>query len=330
MALAMTARITFLETDNRKHVVISKPNAVNIESGWKMLTDRATIVLPRNIPYFSKHKPYFNKHKVNEVFKKGDPVVIELGYNGFNYVEFIGYISRVSADIPIKIECEDEMYQLKKIPVNISLQKTSLKQLLETIAPGYDIDALEVEIGAQRFPKTTVAKVLDYLQKDYSLFSYMKGKQLVCGKIYADDSDQEPIRLHLEKNVVSNELNYKNKEDVIIRINAVSTLPNGTKIEVFVGDEDGEERQLSYYGIEIEAELEKLAKEDLKKYKVDGFDGSIKMFGYPKVDHGQKVELTSNLYPDRNGIYYVERTQIDFDDSPQFRRTIQLGDKVTA
>ncbi|PCI11865.1 MAG: hypothetical protein COB73_00740 [Flavobacteriaceae bacterium] len=321
MILAMVARITFLATDNREEIVIRKPNAVKIESSWKMLTDRASIVLPRNVPYFEKHK-------IKDVFRKGDPVLIELGYNGFLNVEFEGYITRVSANIPITIECEDEMYQLKKILVNLSLPKTSLKALLQQIIPGYDIDALEVEIGAQRFPKTTVAKVLDYLQKDYSLYSYMKGKQIVCGKIYADNSDDEVVKIHLEKNVVSNELNYKHKEDVIIRITAVSTLPDGRKIEVTVGDEDGEERQLSYYGIEIEAELETIAKEDLKKYKVDGFDGSIKLFGDPVIKHGQKVELKSDLYPDRNGTYYVERTKVDFNDTPQFRRTIQLGDKA--
>lgn len=319
----MVSKITFPQTENRGELILKKVNAVHIESGWKMLTDTATITIPRNVPYF-------NKHKVKETFRKGDPVKIELGYNGNLVTEFEGYISHVSADIPIVIKCEDEMYQLKKLPVNISLPATSLKKLLQTILPGYEIDALEVEIGPQRFPKTTVAKVLEKLKDDYSLYSYMKGKQLVCGKIYADDSALAPIKLHLEKNVVNNDLNYKNKEDVLIRINAVSTLKNGDKIEVKVGDESGEERQLSYYGIEIKAELTKLANEDLKKYKVDGFTGSVTCYGIPHIIHGNKVELKSSLYPDRDGTYYVEETVIDFNDSPEYRRKIQLGDKVTA
>lgn len=319
----MVAKITFPETETRKEIIIKKVNSVHIESGWKRLTDTATIIIARNVGYF-------DKHKVKETFKSGDPVKIELGYNGNLVVEFEGYISHVSADIPIVIKCEDEMYKLKKIPVNISMGSTSLKKLLEAIIPGYEIDALEVEIGAQRHPKTTVAKVLEKLKDDYSLYSYMKGKQLVVGKIYADDSELVPINLFLEKNVVNNDLNYKNKEDVIIRINAVSTLKNGSKIEVTVGDEAGEERQLTYYGIEIKAELTKLANEDLKKYKIDGFTGSVTAYGIPKIDHGNKIQLVSGLYPDRNGLYYVEETIIDFTDTAEYRRKILLGDKVTA
>jgi hypothetical protein len=321
MVLAMVSIITFPETDTRKEIVIKKINSVHIESGWKRLTDTAIITLPRNVNYF-------DKHKVRETFKKGDAVKIELGYNGNLVTEFEGYITHVSADIPIVIKCEDEMYLLKKQAVNVSLPNASLEELLVTILPGYDIDALEVEIGAQRFPKTTVAKVLENLKDDYSLYSYMKGSQLVCGKVYADDSGLEPIKLHIEKNVVNNDLNYKNKEDVIIRINAVSTLKNGDKIEVTVGDETGEERQLTYYGIEIKAELTKLANEDLKKYKVEGFTGSITCFGTPVINHGNKVDLISDLYPDRNGLYYVEETIIDFSESG-FRRKVQLGEKVT-
>lgn len=318
----MVAKITFAKSDFRDEIIIKKINSVKIESSWKMLTDKATIILPRKVKYF-------DKYNVKQVFKKGDTVKIEIGYNGNLVKEFEGYITRVSADIPIKIECEDEMYQLKKLPVNISLKNTSLQNLMSKILPGYSVDTLEVNIGSQRHVKSTVAKVLKYLQEEFSLYSYIKGKQLVVGKVYADDSNIKPIRLHLEKNVVNNELNYKNKEDVIIKIKAISTLKNGNKIEVEVGDKDGEERQLTYYNIEIKAELEKLAKEDLKKYKVDGFDGSIKLFGVPIIRHGYKVELKSDLYPDRNGTYYVERTIINFDDTPQFRRTIQLGDKVT-
>ena len=158
----MTAKITFAKTDTRKEIVIKKINSVKIESSWKMLTDKATIILPRNVKFF-------NKNNIKAVFKKGDKVKIELGYNGNLVTEFEGYITKVSADIPIKVECEDEMYQLKKLPVNISLKKTSLKNLISKIVPGYSVDALEVEIGSQRHPKTTVAKVLKYLQEEYSL-----------------------------------------------------------------------------------------------------------------------------------------------------------------
>ena len=323
MTLAMVAKITFAKAHGRAEIVVRKPNAVKIDSSWKMLTDTASIILPRNVSYF-------DKHQIRDVFKNGDPVLIELGYNG-NYVkEFSGYITRVSAGIPIVIECEDEMYKLKRIPVNISLRKTTLPKLLKQIVPGYEINALEIEMGAQRFSNVTVSAVLEYLKQDYALYSYMKNGVLLVGKIYQDDSNDDNIELHLEKNVVDNALNYKNEEDVIIKIKAISTLFTGDKIEVTVGDDDGEIRQLSYYGIKLKEELKKLAEADLKKYKVDGYDGSVETFGIPFIKHGDKINLKSDLYPDRSGLYYVEKVQTIFDDSPQYHRTVTLGEKVTA
>ena len=329
MVLAMVCKITFPATENRSEMVLKKINSAHIESGWKRLTDTAIITIPRKAVYLESGKKRITFYEVKNTFKKGDPVIIELGYNGNLVKEFQGYITHVSADIPIKIKCEDEMYQLKKLPVNASFRKTDLQGLLNKIAPGYSVDALEVQLGSLRFAKTTVAKVLKYLKDEYSLYSYMKEKQLVCGKVYADNSNDAIVKLNLEQNVVNNQLNYKDKEDVLIRINAVSTLPNGSKIEVTVGDQTGEERQLTYYGIELQAELKKLATEDLKKYKVDGFTGGIKCFGIPVIIHGNKVQLESKQYPDRNGLYYVEETIINFDSSG-LRREVRLGNKVTA
>lgn len=328
MVKVMVARITFHASRGRAEIVLKKPTSVTIESSWKMLTDTASITMPRNV-YMDNQKGY-EKLKIRDILSAGDPLTIELGYNGVYVKEFSGYITRVSADVPIEIACEDEMYVLKSIPVNASFRSISLQKMLETILPGRDIDALEVNIGSVRFVKTTVAKVLEFLKDEYSLFSYMKGKQLVVGKVYADDSETAVThKVTLERDVVSHSLNYRKREDIRIRIKAISTLPNGTKLDVTVGDEDGEERQLSYFGIEVKAELEKLALEDLKKYKVDGFDGNIDTYGLPLVQHGDKVELVSTQYPDRSAIYFVERTKVTFDDAPQYRRSIQLGDKAT-
>lgn len=325
----MVCRITFPETESRPELVLRNINGVHIESGWKRLTDTAELVLPRKAIYLEQGKTRVNFYEIKQYFKKGDPVIIELGYNG-NYVqEFAGYITHVSADIPVKIKMEDEMYRVKKLPVNISFPKTSLKNLIQKIAPGYEIDVLEIQLGALKFAKTTAAKVLEYLKDEYSLYSYFDGKKLLVGKVYADDSDLAPVDLDLEKNVVNNNLNYKNKDDVLIRINAVSTLSSGSKIEVTIGDENGEERQLTYYNITLKAELTKLANEDFKKYKVDGFTGAITAFGIPFFKHGMKANLNSDLYPDRKGLYYIEETIVDWSESG-YRRKGQLGEKVTA
>ncbi|KAB8153425.1 hypothetical protein EZY14_009335 [Kordia sp. TARA_039_SRF] len=330
MVFIIISKITFPKTEHRNAIEIRKPNAISINKGWKMLTDTAEIKLPRNVNYF-------NKFDVNKVFRVGDPVIIELGYHPTLVREFEGYITSVSADTPIIIKCEDEMYKLKKLPVNIVTKTMKLEKLLQKIAPKYQIDALDVEIAPQRFPRTTVAKVLEFLKQEYSLYSYMKGGTLVCGKIYTDDSDIDVVDIDLEKTVVANQLVYKNNEDISIQIIAVSTLRNGGKIEVKVGDEDGEQRELPYYGITSKEALKKIALEDLKKFKIDGWSGSLTTYGliltnngFVSFDHGAKLRLLSRQYPDRNGINYVESVKIDLSDAPSLRRTAQLGDKASA
>lgn len=319
----LCAHITFAASRTRAELVLRKPSSVLINKSWKLLTDSAVIVIPRNVADF-------DNQKVNEVFRAGDPVEIKLGYNGDFYKEFTGYITRVSADAPITIYCEDEMWKLKQIPVHISLAKTSLQNLLFNIVQDYEVDALEVEIGKVRYANSTVARVLDDLKRTFGLYSYIRDTTLVVGKIYADDTSVVPVKLHLEKNVHGNgnNLEYRNADDLLIKVKAVSTQPDGKKISVEVGDEGGETRQLSYYNITEEAELKKLAQEDLRKFKVDGYRGTLTTFGWPPVEHGYKAEVKSELYPDRNGLYYVETVAVQFGQSYQYKRVLTLGDKA--
>lgn len=322
MTLAMNARITLPEFDGRRELIINKVTAISVETGFKKLTDKATVTLPRNVKFF-------DKNKVRDIFRRGAPIKIEFGYNGNYVTEFEGYITQVSAGIPIVLTCEDEMWKLKQLPVNVSYKTVTLQKLLEDIAIGYDIDALEgVEIGGVRFAQSKVALVLDKLSKDpYKLYSYMKGKQLVCGKYYADDTEEETVDFHLERNAVSNDLNYRNAEDIIIKIKGVSVLKNGTKVLAEVGDEGGDEYQLTYYNIEAKSEILRLLQKDFETKKRGGFDGSFEAFGRPSVRHGLKVNLTSDLYAERSGRYYIEAVKKTFENS-KIRQTITLGGAV--
>jgi hypothetical protein len=66
---------------------------------------------------------------------------------------------------------------------------------------------------------------------------------------------------------------------------------------------------------------------DYEKYKQDRFDGSFTAFGIPSVKHGQKANLTSTLYEDRNGLYYIEGVTKTFN-RDGIRQVIKLGEKT--
>lgn len=318
----MNARITLPAFEGRRELIIHQVSAITTETSFKQLTDRATVTLPRNVKFF-------DKYKVREIFRRGTPIKIEFGYNGDYVTEFEGYITQVSAGIPIVITCEDEMWKLKQLPVNVSFKNVTLQKLLETIAPNYDVDALEgVELGGVRYANSTVALVLDKLSKDpYNLYSYMKGKQLVCGKYYADDTEEDVVNFHLERNAVSNDLNYRNEEDIILKIKGVSVLKNGSKVEAEIGEDGGDRYQLTYYNIEAKAEVLRLLEKDYEVKKRGGFDGSFTAFGVPSVRHGLKVNITSELYEDRSGVYYIEAVNKTFDKA-KIRQEITLGGAV--
>ncbi|MFN8238639.1 MAG: hypothetical protein U0T77_10765 [Chitinophagales bacterium] len=318
MLLAMCCHIIFSRTDTRPELNLYKVSSVNIESSWKNLTDKCTIKLPRKLKDF-------DKYKVREVFKRGDAVTVYLGYNGKLVKEFAGYITSVSADVPVVITCEDEMYKLKSVNVNFSNNNCYLPDLIKTIAPGYQYDVAEYNIGSVRFPKTTVAQVLQKLKNDYGLYSYFQNGKLTVGKIYSDQ--QKQVDINLEK-IVSNNLNYKTKDDKRIKLTATSTKIKGDKIEVTIGDADGEERQLTYFNITSESDLKKLAQKDYDKYMADGFDGDIETFGLPFIQHGDKLNITSNIYSDRNGLYYCDGVTTNWQKST-YRRKSVVGQKVT-
>ena len=128
MVLAMNCKITFPPTERHKETfVLKKVISVNIESSWKYLTDKATIELPRkSIPLFAENnRTNYYSHK--EYIKQGDPIKIELGYNGNLEQEFVGYITQIMDGIPVIMKLEDEMYQLKKQAVNIALSNRCVR-----------------------------------------------------------------------------------------------------------------------------------------------------------------------------------------------------------
>lgn len=98
---------------------------INIESGYDMFTDTATILMPKTVVesqlnnslgiQIARRLPIDLKPKgVHEFFKQDSYIEIFLGYDGNFKPAFRGYITSVKGDAPVCIKCEDFMYVLKK------------------------------------------------------------------------------------------------------------------------------------------------------------------------------------------------------------------------
>ena len=318
----MNVKVVFKATPNHKEFFIRRISEVEIETSWKMICSTAQVVLPRNIKDF-------NQNKVKDWFKRGDKVEIYLCY-GLDedlILEFSGYITQVSADYPITIKLEDEMWRLKQIPVNFSSKNEKLKSFVQKYVTDYPIliDA-EVPLGAVNIKNKTLGEVFKKFQEDLSLYSFIRNGKLVVAKPYSDVTDKIPV-FDLERNCVSNDLNYLSKEERTVKVVAESVqnfAKTKKKLKFELGDPDPKttiNKTLSVTTLnDLQAEVRRIY--DL--YKKEGFDGSFTTFGIPSVQHGQKVKITSSLYNDREGIYYIDSIKKKFS-RDGYRQEIELG-----
>jgi hypothetical protein len=319
-----------------KNLVITRVNHVEVESSWKTLTDTAKIMMPRNIRILNGD--------INTIIKRGSTVSIRAGYNGVMNQEFVGYVSRLDTKIPFTIFCEDQMWQLKQTSFTGSFKNVALKDLITFIYPG-QAKVIDLKLPAYRIDRATAAKVLSSIKEQYGLISYFQDQVLNVGFAY-DLSAKTEVIYHFQRNVPAdgNELVYKVPEDYKVRVKGISMLPGGKTLEFTATDAGGEEYNTSngkakgkFDGDEIvlrwynqtEEQLERLVNDQIKKYKIGGYQGTLKAFGAPYSRHGDIAHLVNRLYPETEGKYFIDKTTMHYDNDG-YRRTIEIGRKVAA
>ena len=317
MTLAISVEITFYPKSG-KPFQVHKISAIEIESSWKMLTDTASVILPRNVGDFDKQKVY-------ELFSVGDKAVIKMGYNGQLVKEFEGYITQVSADFPIKLELSDAMWKLRQIPVNYVSANMDVKQFLTKFVTDFPIDTDTISLGAVRFSQTTLGAVLDEWQKNYSIYSFIRNGKLTVAKPYSEvKNESDTYVFDLERNCTENNLKYLSREERTVKIIGTSSFGKGKRLKAEFGDENPKNTINMSWRVSSQKELEKEVKRLYELSKREGFEGSFTTYGTPSIQHGEKVKITSSLYPDRYGTYYVDRVRKTLENA-QYRQEIEIN-----
>ena len=121
----MTANVT---VDGFKPFKVS---SINWTRSVDNIVDNASFVLPALCILVDKKKSYSNV-TTGLLFKEGNRVTIEAGYDGKNKIQFLGYISRVNLGYPIVVELENAGYLLKQKVKNWNFKRTTLKAVLKT------------------------------------------------------------------------------------------------------------------------------------------------------------------------------------------------------
>ncbi len=311
----LNSRITI---DGR--VIENLVSSVSVNSTWKQITQMATIKIPRY--------PSLLNNRVTV----GDVVKIELGYDDDMRTEFEGYISSRSFNSPLEFECEDAMWLLKQRTVSKYYASVKLKDLISELVPGADLEGVQdITLSPLRLDRVSVAAALQKLKDEFGIVCYYRSNRLIAGLAYSETGLGE-VTFDFQKNVPQNEckLEWKEEQDVKIKVKAISVKPDNTRIELDLGDTTGDANQttLHFYNLTSE-ELRKQGEDAISKLKYTGYRGTLRSFGQPWTTHGMVAQIQDARYQERNGKYFIDGVQVSYGDSG-FRRDNILGKRFGA
>lgn len=305
-------------------VVVRYVNDITIEESIKMLEDKATIILPRE--FYS-----YSKRNILEFIQVDQPVEIKLGYDNDLKTEFKGFVKSINADIPLRIECEDEMHFLRKTNFSKSFLSLSLQELLNYIAPDYDHDIIDdVKLGKFTINNESAYQVLSRLRKDYGLHARFVNSVLVVG-FPISMKPQQVHKININRNVRAqqSDLKFVRKEDIKILLKAISINNNGTRIQEEFGERGGVQRTLHFIN-KTKSELKLLTEKNYKSLNFDGYQGSIPTWGIPRTKAGDSFDITDPNYEnsERDGQYLIEGVTKKFNGTDGFKRINKLSLKL--
>ncbi|MDY5192186.1 MAG: hypothetical protein SPH53_06235, partial [Bacteroidaceae bacterium] len=147
---------------------------VEIHKSVEQLADTAVITLPAS--------QYNQALQVEEKLKRGDGVIIKLGYEETSMeLEFEGWLQRISTDgCNIKLHCEDDLFLFRKELPNEVLKNVTLEELLKKVISCFGIGLTLDCTYSWTYQKFVINNATG--------FDVLKKVQEECGAdIYVDD-----------------------------------------------------------------------------------------------------------------------------------------------
>jgi hypothetical protein len=276
---------------------LSMLDSVEVIRSVEQLSDTAVIVLPGSV---------FNKAiEVEQKIKRGDKVVINLGYDGNLVREFDGYLDSISTDDgSIKLNCEDSLYLLKQPVADKEFINPDISDILKYIAGSFTV----VCDYSFRYDKyvikgQTAYQVLKKLQEETKANIYLKESVLHVHPQYSELFGSSSYSF--QDNIEKSSLQYKNAEDRKLIVNAEGKGKDGKVIRETVGESGGDSITLRIDGVSDRATLRNLATEQLKVKSYTGYSGSFTGWLIPFCDAAYKIYLDDADYNFKSGAYYV-------------------------
>lgn len=316
-------------------------NQVTVNRSIHSVRDKAVIEVPSKALVCEKNKPGTLKITADQ-FNEGDPVTILLGYDGDLRQEFVGFVTTKGMSMPLKITCEGYCRQLR-LNNNITghYKSTSAKELLQLAVQGTDI-AIDVQddvpLNDIKLVSANGEQICDYIKQasEETLTIYFKDpKTLWCGLVYTPYAQGTDI---LNMGTVSYQLGYNCIRDNGLQVRDV--LENPVQVlfgsRLATGKTTFTSSQLVAAKRQLKRLLEHVGSEDYlkrfaqeKEYHLNytGYQGKLEGFLQPYALPGYSANITDSRYPQLDGTYLIESTEVTFGTNGA-RRLCEIGPRL--
>lgn len=341
----LTSHIIITRADG-KRLEWNGVHEVHIKRSLHTYEDTALLTLPSvcSVSYNGKRAP--GVVTVNTLFNDGDRIEIRLGYDYQLQTEFKGFIKRRNLQMPLVVECEGYSWQLKRNKINNTWKRITVKDLLKQAVAGTDIDpdkiicTVDITLANLAASNATGADIIKKIHQetDNNLSIYFIAPDVLwCGLVYSptaagDDAfGLNRVNYRLGYNVIrDNSLKERVLEDNVLIQGYVKKTSTGQKLygEGTVGVLGQVRKFKKFLNRIVEAAvLKTLAQEKQYRKNYVGYEGKIYGFLAPYCLPGWTANVTDSRYPEKNGIYIIEATEIIFGQNGA-RRQVEIGPKI--
>ncbi|MBQ9435482.1 MAG: hypothetical protein IJU33_05075 [Bacteroidales bacterium] len=334
--LELICKLDIGHKDNKKTYSFDYVANAEVVTSCNNLTDTAKITLPRNLR--------FKGESITEYISKGDSVKLQLGYreNGKEEIKtvFNGYINTVSTGTPIVLECENEMYLLKKKTVkDLYFANFKVSEFFKAHVPEieYEVVGDDTGFGEVRISgEVTVASVLNYLESHYPVKFFFRGGKLYGVLNYSTLGSEKgfvPVKFRWGWNIISDTLKYTRAEDVKVAVCCKALLKDNKSLVAYAPknyENEKKEYELRTFYVQAtsQAELQDEAERRQKEFKCDKMEGDFTAFGYPHVEKGDLVLIRDEDHPERDNMKFVADAVTYTFGKDGYRQKIKLGKRI--
>ncbi len=283
------------------------------------LSDSATIKLPG--------MAYGQALEIESKIKRGDAVTIKLGYEGYLFEEFNGFISSIATDNTIIIECEDSMFLTRKEVENKQYQNTDATAIIQDVInqlPGIKMVAGE-GVDILKYDKFTINEATGYdvlkkIKEETGLHIFMKGTELHVYLQYTYNTGK--VKYDFAKNVQSSNLKYLHEADKKVLVEVVGIDRENKKVKVEVGEKGGDKITVHRYNVHDPEALKKIGEEEIIKHRFTGYEGDFTTWLLPYITTGASADMLDPDYVSRQGVYYTSAVTTTFDKNGGKRKVV--------